>query len=359
VANRKGGVILGHSYLVTIPAVYSEHGRVRKQFKSKEAAKLFASLTFEGIRKVGVSFTRVAKEDFARVVTMLSGGYKKSLEDVCNELAERKAKMLEQGHIRSITARTFRSSLDRIIREIGGSKISEIGIKFTVDWITNFEGSTRTKRNYLNTLSEVLNFGVYREYISDNPIKKLPKTERARICGPRSEAGIAILKVSEAEKLLRVAKQRTDLGMINAVCLGLFCGIRTEELKKLSWEHVDLKNEVIKITSDIAKKRSIRYVSIPKNAISWLEPGSGRIVESNYASHFNHKLSKLVDLSHIIWAKNVMRHSFASYHYALGGDSKSTSRQLGHRQGDHVLFTHYRNLVRHSDAVAYFGITYG
>ena len=77
VANRKGGVILGHSYLVIIMAVYSEHGRVRKQFKSKEAAKQFASLTFEGIRKVGVSFTSVAKEDFARVLTMLSGEYKK------------------------------------------------------------------------------------------------------------------------------------------------------------------------------------------------------------------------------------------------------------------------------------------
>ena len=76
-------------------AVYSEHGRVRKQFKSKEAAKQFASLTFEGIRKVGVSFTSVAKEDFARVLTMLSGEYKKSLEDVCNELAERKAKLNE------------------------------------------------------------------------------------------------------------------------------------------------------------------------------------------------------------------------------------------------------------------------
>lgn len=37
----------------------------------------------------------VAKEDFARVLTMLSGEYKKSLEDVCNELAERKAKLNE------------------------------------------------------------------------------------------------------------------------------------------------------------------------------------------------------------------------------------------------------------------------
>ena len=46
-------------------------------------------LTFEGIRKVGVSFTSVAKEDFARLLTMLSGDYKKSLEDICNELAER------------------------------------------------------------------------------------------------------------------------------------------------------------------------------------------------------------------------------------------------------------------------------
>ena len=95
VANRKGGVILGHFFLVIIPSVYSEHGRVRKQLKSKEAAKLFASLTFEGIRKIGVSFTSVAKENLARVLTMLNGGYKKSLEDVCNEMAERKTKLNE------------------------------------------------------------------------------------------------------------------------------------------------------------------------------------------------------------------------------------------------------------------------
>lgn len=52
-----------------------------------------------------------------------------------------------------------------------------------------------------------------------------------------------------------------------------------------------------------------------------------------------------------------MRHSFGSYHYGLYGDSLSTSKQLGHRQGDNILFSHYRNLVSYEDSKAYFEIT--
>jgi integrase len=351
-------VSVGFSYLVTIPSVYCVGGRIRKQFKHTEAAKLYASVTFEGIRRVGISFTEIFGEDFGRVLSVLGEASKKTLGELCGELANRKSQMLERGHIRSVTERTFRGSCDRIKREIGSVRLRDITVRFVTNWIINFSGSTRTKRNYLNTLSEILNYGVFCEYIKENPIKRLPVSERSRICGPQSEKGIAILKVSEAKRLMTVAKQRKELGMVNAVCLGLFCGIRTEELRKLSWSNVCLENKVIEITSDIAKKRSIRYVSIPKNALSWLEQGTGNIVETRYNSHLNNKLSRLVELSGLNWERNMMRHSFASYHYALHGDSISTSRELGHRQGDTVLFSHYRNIVKQSDAQEYFNIVY-
>jgi co-chaperonin GroES (HSP10) len=51
-----------------------------------------------------------------------------------------------------------------------------------------------------------------------------------------------------------------------------------------------------------------------------------------------------------------MRHSFGSYHYALYGDSVATSRELGHKTGDDILFSHYRALVSQEDAEEYFSI---
>ena len=52
-----------------------------------------------------------------------------------------------------------------------------------------------------------------------------------------------------------------------------------------------------------------------------------------------------------------MRHSFGSYHYALHGNPLETSRLLGHKASDQVLFDHYRALASKADAVAYFAIT--
>ena len=56
------------------------------------------------------------------------------------------------------------------------------------------------------------------------------------------------------------------------------------------------------------------------------------------------------------WKKNAMRHSFGSYHFALHGDSILTSNELGHQQGDTVLFSHYRALTTKDQGKAYFRI---
>jgi hypothetical protein len=62
------------------------------------------------------------------------------------------------------------------------------------------------------------------------------------------------------------------------------------------------------------------------------------------------KLTRLADLE---WKANSMRHSFGSYHYALYGDSVATSRELGHKTGDDILFCHYRTLVSQEEAEKY------
>jgi integrase len=62
------------------------------------------------------------------------------------------------------------------------------------------------------------------------------------------------------------------MGLLDSIVLCLFCGIRTEEVKKLKWEDISFEKRLITISSEIAKKRSIRYVDIPDNALTWLKP---------------------------------------------------------------------------------------
>ena len=52
--------------------------------------------------------------------------------------------------------------------------------------------------------------------------------------------------------------------MLPSIVLGLFCGLRTEELKRLDWKNVHLDGEkpYVSIGSEIAKKRRKRNVRL-------------------------------------------------------------------------------------------------
>jgi hypothetical protein len=51
-----------------------------------------------------------------------------------------------------------------------------------------------------------------------------------------------------------------------------------------------------------------------------------------------------------------MRHSFGSYHYSLHGNPLETSRLLGHKASDQVLFDHYRALASKEQAKQFFAL---
>ena len=57
------------------------------------------------------------------------------------------------------------------------------------------------------------------------------------------------------------------------------------------------------------------------------------------------------------WNANAMRHSFGSYHYALHEDSMWTSKELGHKANDDVLFEFYRALTTKAQGEKYFSIS--
>jgi len=137
--------------------------------------------------------------------------------------------------------------------------------------------------------------------------------------------------------------------------LGGFCGIRSAEIHRLTWESV--KQDYILISPSISKTARRRLVEIPPNAIEWLDkireksgPVTYMTLQSLYFS-----LQDLCRKLKIEWKKNGLRHSFASYHLELHRDAPRTSKTAGHSLA--VLETVYSKLVCHAEAEKWFSIT--
>lgn len=102
--------------------------------------------------------------------------------------------------------------------------------------------------------------------------------------------------------------------------------------------------------ADIAKTRRRRIIPISKNLKAWLQLGGTLPLD-----RVDYELAKFRKLAGIqSWPRNVMRHSFCSYHLALHGSAAQTALAAGHTET--MLFTHYRELATKAQAKAFFAI---
>jgi integrase len=182
---------------------------------------------------------------------------------------------------------------------------------------------------------------------------------------------VEVLTPDEAESLMRAADG--DVAVYYA--LGLFAGLRTDEIETIDWQHIKLDEGHIEVTAATAKRtkkrsRARRLVPITPNLHAWLSTveeknRKGTIQGPNFrrreldvrnaagfgpaAKALEKEGMKLKD-----WPRNVMRHSFVSYRLADTQNTAKTALESGHRE--QVLFDHYREVVTPKAAKAYFAI---
>ena len=287
-------------------------------------------------------------------------GGNKTIGDLAEELTEIKRGWLKRGDLRPASFRDFDNRAGRIRNDLGSIPIAELTKDEICQWLTGLKLAPRTAKNYRMILAEMLGYAQQKRYLVANPIEELTRQDIKQIEGLGGAASQpAILSPKQADDLLTAAFKRTDLDLGAAVALGLFGGIRTEELKRLKWEAVRINEEhpFVVIGPEIAKKRRIRNVPLPECSVAWLKawPRTGEMVaRSQHANDFQKRFKKLCKEAKISWEANAMRHSFGSYHYAKDGNPIETARILGHKTDDTVLFSHYRALATKAQGEAYF-----
>jgi len=396
VQNTSKGTAFGFSYMVDVPVKITGTIRQRKKFTSELDAELHAVTVYQGSRNQGADFFALSDNQRREAVAVLPrleaaglslteavnfaiehlrpAGGRKSMAEVAEEVVESKKMRYERGDLRERSYRDFRHRVDRFGASFTELPVYEITVDHVKDWLVGLgHKSPRTTRNDLSALAEVFKYAKQKRYLTIDPLDHLSDVDRKSLCGGSNDGREpSILTMIEAEKLLTTALASPELELLAAVTLGLFCGLRTEEIKRLSWKdvHMDADQPVVTIGAAIAKKRRIRHVDIPENALRWLSlvpDRTGQVAPNEHTNDYQKRFRQLLKAAgwgHMEgrkwvsdWKTNALRHSFGSYHYAMTSAPLETSRLLGHTANDQVLFDHYRALSTKADGLAFFAIT--
>jgi integrase len=277
----------------------------------------------------GVSLTDVTNYYFTHVIAF--GEAKNVSEMVEHLLAE-----LQRAKRSKKTLCELRSFYGRFAEQFGEMKIGDITIDELKEFCLVPGLAAVTHNNHIRMVGQLYNHAIKNKWASENLAKAITRSFVEQKVVP-------ILTVEQARSMLLHAP---EFGYLAYVALGLFAGIRSEELRRLDWSAVRIDEGFVVIGPEVAKIRCQRIIPINDTLKAWLTKcrrDSGPVVDlSNFAKFFR---AFRAAAGVAKWHRNAMRRSFGSYHYLEYGNATATAELMGHTAGTDVFHKHYKTLT--------------
>ena len=203
---------------------------------------------------------------------------------------------------------------------------------------SSFNHSPHVFRKAKSVLHSIFSYGQRRGWCEHNPTKAIE-------CPPVYEERIVPLTGRQIRALLRACRQRDLRPMLPSIQLLLWCGIRPGEVRRLRWRDIDRREKVVYIEGRASKTGGPRAVPLRGNALELLavnKPGDEYIAPRNWTRLWQ-RLRRRAGLS--AWQRDVLRHTFASFHLKCFHNLAQLQEEMGHRDSN-LLRTRYLN-VRH------------
>jgi integrase len=290
----------------------------------------------------------------------------KTVREVVDELIASKANSGKSDvYIKDLTSRlgAFADSFQLRITSITGKQIEEYirGLK-TIGSDENKSRSLagRTQHNIHRLINTLFKFAIKRGYLPKDH-DEMSSVEKATV----DSSEIEVFNPAELQKLFAACltpvkergKWRTREEMIPYLAIAAFCGLRAAEIMRLDWSEVHLTGteKFVEVKAGKAKTASRRTVPISENCAAWLDryaKPSGPVINLSRAD--KQLFLYLAGKSGVAWKHNGLRHSFISYRLAVVKDVGQVSLEAGN--SPQMVFKHYRQLVRESEAQEWFAI---
>lgn len=300
----------------------------------KRAGRQWSQLAPETRVKVGLILQEMADHgtNLGEVWTFWKANKQRRAGRLLGEVVEEFLIARKASGISTKYAFQLENYLGQFARDRGKLDVADITPRLLDDWFASRKEAPATRQTGINRLSALFSFCERREYIKENPCKRV---ERVRVPHKDPE----ILTVEECKRLVETAAA-TDEGMLTYLGLALFCGIRPDEALRIERKEIDLARGLVFLAAEKSKVRNRRIVKLTEPAKRCIQAG-GPVPKTNFKRRFN-RLRKEAAMTR--WPHDVLRKTAASHFYNLYGIEKATE-QLGHSAG--VLLRVYRELVSH------------
>jgi len=264
----------------------------------------------------------------------------KTVREVVEELLQDRADRSEK-YVNDLKFRLNRFAADVNLH------IADITPQQISTWLRSLKLSSRSQYNFRAILTTLFRFAVDQGYLPEG--RTAP--ERIKV-HPSAEGEIEIFSPAELRSILDVSTVET----LPYLVFGAFAGIRTAEILRLNWEDVDLVSGFIELKAGRTKTRSRRLIPIADNLRLWLAEMSGRTGPVVTLKRPDESIGSICARQKppLSWKRNGLRHSYASYRYAITQNENQVAAELGNSPS--MVFGHYRQVAKPDQAKAWFGI---
>lgn len=259
------------------------------------------------------------------------------------------------------TMRDLRCRLKPLKTKFGNRLANEVTVEDIKLWdkeMTEKGLSPLSRRHYLNKAASFWRWAVANKFAYSTPLDPLAVRRPKVVRG-----GVRFFTVDECKKIL---ERFSAQGLRSYAVLGLFCGIRPEEVRRLHAHHFKIDGDTLVITldADITKTVWRRVIELRKGTLlgdcvwAWLG-GNGKLelpekIAPSLAT-WRRRFRKIQPALGFPWVNDGMRHTAATFHFALSRDEQATSALLGHTSTV-MLRTHYKGMTTESEAKKFYAL---
>lgn len=250
--------------------------------------------------------------------------------------------VIEAKRTANRTAR-YVKSLGYYLRQFAAGREERALADFTAEdvdaWLSRYP-SHYTRQTWLNRLSTLFSFAVRRGYVVANPCDRI---DRVTV----DKKPPAILTPAQSRELLAAC----PTVMRPYLVLGMFAGIRPEEIERMEWSHINLDMGTARVDGKTRRRRLVTLEPVAVTELRKHPLRTGDVAPSGATiARWRSKARRVIGLDK--WPQDLLRHTAASYLLALHGDAGKVALRLGNSAG--ILLTHYNEPVPKEAAEAFF-----
>lgn len=243
--------------------------------------------------------------------------------------------------------------LERFIEFFGAERdVGSITRDEVKSWIANLGHVGWSRLAHYKNVRAFYGRCVAEEWVRENPADKISM--------PRVRVGeVSVISVHDARKLFEA---NVNHPIVVRLALEAFGGLRASSARRLKFEDIRWEDRGILLPAfrddELTHKSGRRHYieGVPENLWAWLLPWRNKPEAWDWeGSQLMHEKSDAVVRAGLKLPRNVLRHSFASYHVALHSDAGKTAVLMQHTN-QVMLYKHYKGVASKADAEKFFGI---